>query len=88
VFESYKPFNGQGGVTTYAVHCTVATALMHARPQPDSTVRTDSTEPWGQVQFLDRSLHGKNGFGTATKLATTNKFLLLQPKILLQQTFC
>jgi len=23
VFESYKPFNGQGGVTTYAVHCTL-----------------------------------------------------------------
>jgi len=28
---------------------------------------------------------GKNGFVTATKLGTTNEFLLLQPKILLQQ---
>ena len=27
----------------------------------------------------------KNGFVTATKLGTTNNFLLLQPKILLQQ---
>jgi len=30
-------------------------------------------------------LHGKKGFVTATKLRTTNTFLLLQPKILLQQ---
>jgi len=29
--------------------------------------------------------HGKNGFVTATKLGTTNEFLLLQSKILLQQ---
>jgi len=30
------------------------------------------------------SLHEKNGFVTGTKLGTTNNFLLLQPKILLQ----
>jgi len=30
-------------------------------------------------------IRGKNGFVTATKLGTTNDFLLLQPKILLQQ---
>jgi len=30
-------------------------------------------------------LHGNNGFVTATKLGRTNKFLLLQPKILPQQ---
>jgi len=29
--------------------------------------------------------HGTNGFITVTKLGTTNTFLLLQPKILLQQ---
>jgi len=29
--------------------------------------------------------HGKNGFVTATKLGTKNIFLLLQPKILMQQ---
>jgi len=29
--------------------------------------------------------HGKNDFVKATKLGTTNEFLLLQPKILLQQ---
>ena len=34
------------------------------------------------VQFL---LHGKKGFVSATKLGTTNNFLLLQPKISLQQ---
>jgi len=30
-------------------------------------------------------LHGKNGFVAVTKLGTTNTFLLLQPKMLLQQ---
>jgi len=29
--------------------------------------------------------HGKNGFVTAIILGTTNNFLFLQPKILLQQ---
>jgi len=39
------------------------------------------------VEFLaDKSnVHGKNGFVTATKLGTTNEFLLLQRKLLLQQ---
>jgi len=32
-----------------------------------------------------QSMHGKNGFVTATKLGTTNEFFLLHPKILLQQ---
>jgi len=35
---------------------------------------------------MRNSAHGKNGFVTATKLGATNKtFLLLLPKILLQQ---
>jgi len=38
------------------------------------------TQRWKKCNHTE-----KNGFVTATKLGTTNNFLLLQPKILLQQ---
>jgi len=43
---------------------------------------------YSRLNFLLRppkSEHGKNGFVTATKLGTTNDFLSLEPKILLQR---
>jgi len=38
-----------------------------------------------QIYVPPNTVTEKNGFVTATKLGTTNNFLLLQPKILLHQ---
>jgi len=57
VFESYKPFNGQGGVTTFAPHCTLNTRQRNVSFQIELHGQWSSNRTPGMIAIDDIVLY-------------------------------